>query len=160
MKTEKLESLVEIDEYNLDRELDRQPRNYMRIAIKLADARLAHAEAKAELDLTEAEVAKNVRVNPKKYGLDKITETGLEQVIKLRPEYQAAQTAMLKAKHVMDIYDAVREALEHKKYTLQGRVTLHVNNYHAKVKLPQGVPAAVQEIRKKSARKALRRREE
>lgn len=158
MNTDKIENLMEIDEFNLDRELDKQPRRYMRYAIKLADARLAHAEAKAELDLTEAEMARKIRANPKKFGLDKITDKSLEHTIELQPEYQAAQSAMLKAKHTMDIFDAIREALEHKKYALQGRVTLHVNNYHAKVKMPKGVPAAVNEIRKKSARKPLRDR--
>ncbi len=121
--------LVEIDEENLDLEWVKQPKTVYRFAIALANARLEHARAKANLDVVAAELAKRVRAGPQHYHIDKVTESTVEGAVLMSVEHKAAMELMNKAKWKMDMHQAMIDALEHKKRGLENLVTLHGQNY-------------------------------
>jgi hypothetical protein len=97
---------------------------------KAADARLAMDESKQQLDVEYAEIDRNIREDPKLYGLEeKTTEAGIKACIIESKAYKVAQKEMFKAKHKVDILNAICIALEHKKRALENLVTLHGQAY-------------------------------
>jgi hypothetical protein len=120
---------LDIDENMLDREWVKQPKLFFNWARKLAGARLRLDEAKADLDLVRADLDRDIRANPKKYNLVKVTEDAVKNCIVTLDEYLEALRMVNKNKHQVDIYDAAVKALDHKKRALEKLVDLHGQNY-------------------------------
>ena len=124
-------SILEIDLNRLDREWVDQPRLYYEAAMDLAEARSIMDGAKANLDLVEAEVGKNVRSHPSKYGIDKLTENVVTQEVTASKEYQYALKEYNRTRYEVAISQAKVDALDHRKKALEGAVQLHMANYFA-----------------------------
>src|SRR5438128_12025775 len=62
--------IVEIDPNNLDKECIKLPSDYLQYCFAAVEAIADLDEAKAELDVTEADILSDVRDNPHKYGLE------------------------------------------------------------------------------------------
>ena len=122
-------SFLEIDQNALDREWVRQPTLYFKYALKLAEAKKSVQESAAALDLARAEVSRNIRAVPQDFGLEKVTEKAVEAAILEADAYLVAQEDLNHAKHEVDVLVAVVNALEHKKRSLEGLVSLHGQNY-------------------------------
>lgn len=146
-------SPLEIDDLNLDKECQRQAKLFMTYALRLAHARNDIAEAKAEMDLVEAELSHAIRAKPLKFGIPKFTEQALKLAITLQQEYQDCLRALNRAKHAADVLEAYCDALEHKKKSLDNMVYLQGQNYFSTPKSLNNVPEAVREIRKKRVRR-------
>lgn len=129
------EEVVQIDEHNLDRECLRLPGDYLKWSHASADSRRDVDEAKAALELVEAELAKKIRQEPNVYGLEKVTEGALREVLVTRKDYKEARQAFADAKHQYDLNQAVVSALEMKKRTLTLLVELHGMSYFSEVKM-------------------------
>jgi hypothetical protein len=154
VKQRKIDPLSNIDIDNLDSELVRQPSRVQRIVKTLAQARLDHAEAKADLELVEAKVKKSIRKMPEKYGLAKPTEGAINEVLITQPEYQEAIRKVNQAKYDLDLLDGTLTVLEHKKRSLEGLVSLHGQGYFAAPRVKSGTP----EGRRHAVRKSERRK--
>src|SRR4051812_8934052 len=113
------DSFFEIDLYNLDLECQKQPKIFYEHAITLADARQDYERAKSQRDVIEAELDRDMRLNPETYDLAKITEPALAKAILLEGRYQKANELVIISKHSMDIAQAAVDALDHKKYAIQ-----------------------------------------
>jgi hypothetical protein len=120
-----------IDELRLDREWLAQAELVHEHCLNLADAKLRHNEAKAEADVVAAELDRDVRLHPTKYGLDKLTETVVANTITLQPAHKEAHKKLIQAKHDVDVLEAAVSALEHKKRALENLVALHGMDYFA-----------------------------
>lgn len=132
------DDFLRVDKYHLDEEWERQPRLYFQWARKAADARAAVAEAKAALEVAEAEVYRAVRAAPVHYGIDgRVTEDQIKAAVVLQPKYQRALKALNDAKHAVDILDAAVSALDHKKRSLEGEVQLFLASYYAAPREPR-----------------------
>lgn len=154
MKTE-LE-VVQIDEFNLDKECIRLPSQYLQFAHRSADAKRAVDEAKNALEVVEADLSKRVRDNPGAYGLEKVTESALGAVVLTQPKYQAALQELNKARHESDLSQAVVGALECKKRTLTLLVELHGMGYFASPKISERGREAVDTMMKRKVRRMSR----
>ena len=97
---------VNIDEQALDVECLEQPRITLQYAKWVADMERKKDRAKERVDVVKAELDKDIRNNPDKYGLAKVTEGAVQNTIILQPEYREAQEAYIKAKHESDIAKA------------------------------------------------------
>ncbi len=126
-----------------------QPQMYYEWAEKLADAKQAVGEAKAVLELTEAETALAIRKFPEKYGLEKVTEGGVEAVMITRKEYQAAKTDLIEAMHKEDIFGAAVSAMQHRKTALEKLVDLFLSNYHSAPKSSKNGREHVEDMERK-----------
>src|SRR3990167_3369038 len=147
------DSVVLIDENNLDKECIRLPFDYLKFARLAADAKRDVDEAKASLDVTQAEIAKKIRLKPEDYGLDKVTEAAISTAILLQGEYVEAQDILIRSRHRYDLHQAVVWALEHKKRTLTLLVELHGMGYFSNVKMSKEGKEAVEEMTKTKVRK-------
>jgi hypothetical protein len=126
--------LIGIDRLKLDEEWAEQPRSHHALCLDAADAKLKEAEAKAEVELVEAEVDHDVRLHPGKYGLDdggKLTEKVIAMAVAHSKRYRLAYRDYLLAKHGRDVAEAAVSASEHKKKGLEMEVQLHLSGYFA-----------------------------
>lgn len=129
--------LLEIDKYRLDEEAEGQPGLYLFWADKLAKAELRLAEAKAELDLTRAELSRDIRGRWVEFEPGKPTNEAVEIRIFVNKEYQAAVRAVNDAKYDVDHCKAVVRGAEHRKSMIESLVYLQGQGYFAgRLKLP------------------------
>lgn len=129
--SEDLAALLDIDQLRLDRECVKQPGLYFTYANKLADAKLVLEECDSNISATRVTLAKKIRANPTNYGLDKITEAALHEVISGRDIIKQLEEERRKARHRVDVLGAFVTALEHRKRSLTLLVDLHGQKYFA-----------------------------
>jgi hypothetical protein len=149
-ETEDSRSFLNIDENQLDRAWIEQPRLFERWAFKAATLRLSFDEAKADLDVLEAELGKKIRDRPEKYGLQKITENAVTSTIPLQKEHRNQVNLINTLKYKLGIVQAVVDALDHKKKALENLVQLHGQNYFS---VPQAKNGSMKEVEKQSIRR-------
>lgn len=137
-------SVTDIDESQLEKEWVNQPSKYREYADKLAAARKKLADRKAELDVVEADLKQRIRKQPQKFGIDKVTEGAINEVVTLNKEYQNALSSVNDAKYLVDLYDGTTTALEHRKKALESLVFLWGQGYFAEPKVRKGTEEAVQ----------------
>ena len=128
---------VQIDEFNLDKECIRLPSDYLKAANQAADARKDVDELKNEMEVVDADCSKKIRNDPSLYGLEKITEAAVRNVIVLSKKYQAVVSKLNEAKHRLELAQALVSAMEHKKRALTMLVELHGMSYFAEVRPSQ-----------------------
>ena len=108
-----------------------QPRLYHKYARKLANAKQTLEECKARLELVNAELDREIRLNPLGFGLEKITETVVANTIIVQQGYKEAQEEYIAGKHRVDEVQAVVTTLDHRKRALESLVTLHGQDYYS-----------------------------
>ena len=148
------ENVVQIDEAHLDKECIRLPSDYLKWAHKSADAKRDVDEAKNALEVAEADASRDIRENPARYGLEKVTEKAIGECLATAPSYQAKVRAHIEAKHKAEMVQAVVWALEHKKRTLTLLVELHGMGYFSQPKVSAKGREAVDDMLKKNMRRA------
>jgi hypothetical protein len=127
---------IEIDEMALDVEWLNQPGLMMKYARHSAQMRRELDESKQNLDITKAEVDKDIREHPEKYKLEKITEGAVFSAILTAKKYQDAHTEYLAAKYESDMAQGAVNAFEQRKSALENLVKLHGQQYFAGPKVP------------------------
>lgn len=149
-----LEGIFDIDKDSLDREWVRQPKLYFRYAEKLADANAEVAREKTQLDLARAMASKLVRLNPQKFGLERVSEGAIANALTSIKMVRVALKRFNRAQHEADVIQAAVRALDHKKKALESLVFLHGQNYFSSPKTPKGEAGqAVQDMVKRAIRR-------
>lgn len=144
-----------IDATQLDREWMEQPELYHRYARRLALCRRRHEEAKGNLEVVTAECAKCIRTHPLRFKLEKSSETAIDKIIPLQPEYQKALKALQQAKYDLDIADVAVKTLDHRKKALENLVDLHGQDYFSTPRAKSDrARQAMDTARKRRARRA------
>jgi len=154
------ESAVQIDELNLDKECIRLPSDYLKYAHLSSDAKRDVETLRAEMDVVEADLAREVRANPTDFGIEKETEKAIAAAVLSLPKYQKALRALNAAKHQADLAQAVVWALEHKKRSLTLLVELHGMGYFSSPKITERGRDAVNEMTKRKTRRPLAHEED
>ena len=116
----KMDLKLDIDENDLLNEWRGQAMKVLDYGIQLADARQEEDEIKAELSITIANLDREIREKPEEYGLKKITEGGVANVVLGQPAHQAVQERLREAQYDVRIIWAAIDALSHRKAALQG----------------------------------------
>ena len=129
MAREREPDFFEIDPNELDREWVRQPGLYHKYAVDLADARRDFEQAKTALDIAAADVDSVIRSKPEKFGLEKVTESGVKAAVLSSREYKSATDAVHAARHRVDVLQAAVTTLDHRKKALENLVDLRLANY-------------------------------
>lgn len=145
VEEEEAVDFFEIDKFNLDKEWVRQPKLYHTFSTKLAGARRRHEEAKAFLELTEAELNMKIRSSPAVYGISKVTDKAIEAALAVNKKYLAARDAVIKAQYRVDLLNGAVRTLDHRKRALEDLVDLHLNDYFSRPSVKRSDPAKVEE---------------
>ena len=106
---DKVDAEVSIDRSKLDWENARQTRLYEKYNKKYSKALENKLLAEEVYNGKKALMAKDVRRNPDKYGLDKITESAVLLALPNHPDFKKAQREYLKCYLVYDYYLGVIE---------------------------------------------------
>lgn len=153
---------IAINPNALDVEWVRQPALMGEWCEKLADAKAESDRAKERLDVVEAELAREVRLDPSKFGLEKITESAVSAAVQLDRRCAKATEELINAQHEVEVIGAAVRALEHKKAALTSLVALHGQQYFAGPSVPRDLGKETKELlegqRRNGAREGIRRR--
>ncbi len=151
---------LEVDRLRLDDEWVKHPKQYYVWAKKSADAQYVYDQAKAELELTKAELDQEIRNNPGTYGLpEKVTELKVANTIILQNEYQVALKYLNTKRHELDIAHAAVNTLEQRKRQLTVLVELWIRDYYSEATI-HGKTNEGKEFEKKTVRSRGRKRRE
>lgn len=155
MEKNKAESVVSIDENNLDRECIKLPTQYLQAAFQSAEAKRDVAEGKSELSVVEADLNRAIRADPATYGIEKITESAINAAIATSKEYTKAKQALQEFEYYADLAQALVWALEHKKRSLTLLVELHGMSYFSKPKVSEAGREAVERMTQRKVRRSM-----
>ena len=144
----------DLDKNALDEEWVQQVKLYHAAAERLADARRDWEHAQAEAKIAAAEVGKEARDFPLKYGLEKVTEPGIKEAITLSKKSRDAELAAIEAQHAYDVCKAEVETLDHRKHALQNLVQLRLADYFAEPRVSGNGRERMDEAERRSAFKA------
>ncbi len=141
----------EVDPTRLDRDWARQAQLVYDHCRMLADAREARDRAKAAEDVAKddlkavvARIDQEIRREPGRFGLEKITEGAVEKAVLLTRSYgealellRKARQRVIKKDHRVGILEAVVKALDNKKTGLESCAFLWSRSYFADPKADQ-----------------------
>ena len=136
---------IRIDESALDVEWLQQPHIMLKYARISADASYEMDLAKQNLELIKAELDKEIREDPEKFDIAKVTETVVVNTITRHPAYKAA---LLQYQDLKLEYDYARNAvsaLHAKKEALENLVRLYGMQYFAGPNMPRDLSSEVKQ---------------
>lgn len=128
---------TDIDLSRLEVECMKQPRRLKKHTDLLAEANKDVAEAKANLEVVEADVKRAIRRNPNKYDIHKITEGAVSEAMVISKRYREAKWAVIEAEHTVDVLKGSVKSLDHRKGMIEGAITLHGQGYFSKPRIRQ-----------------------
>jgi hypothetical protein len=159
------DEIIQIDEDDLGTEWAAQPGLMYRWSVKEADARHRHAQLKARLDLTAAELGLAMRLTPADYNLPpKPSNDLVKEAVIANEDFQRWLKKLNEAKHELDVFAAAVFAVEHKKKALEKMVELHSTNYYSEPRVPKttrgdnGFTESVDKGVKKFSRRGAKRK--
>lgn len=130
MKKEHALAVVAINELALDKECVALPTQFINACFNAAEARMELASAEQKLEVAESNLAKRVRDVPGQYGLEKVTEAAIKEIVRTHASLAPAQLAVSDARHELELCGALVSALDHKKRALTNLVELHKAGYN------------------------------
>jgi len=94
-------------------------------------------EAKERLEVGKATIEMDIRANPDKYGLSKVTESAIQSVMVLQDEYRQLMKEYIDAKYEADIAIGAVRAVDQRKSALEELVRLLGSSYFAGPRIPR-----------------------
>jgi len=128
---------VNIDETALDVEWLEQPNLMLKYTRNEADALKQVDLIKEKLGYIKSELDKQIREDPEKFGIAKITETVILNTIQMQDEYKDVMEELIEAQYECNIAKGATKAVQQRKDALQSLVTLYGQNYFAGPKVPR-----------------------
>ena len=128
---------IKIDESSLDVEWLDQPSLMMKYARHAAQCRLEMDKAKEALELVKAELDKEIRSFPDRFGIEKITDKVVENTIPMQPAYKEAINNFIKARFESDVAYGAVKAMETRKDALENLGRLMGLQYFAGPRMPR-----------------------
>lgn len=128
---------VNIDPNSLDVEWLEQPNMMLKYGRIAAQTKLDMDKAKEKLEVVKAELDKDIRLNPEKYDIAKLTESVVASTILLQPEYKEASEAYIEATYEFNMARYAVQAISDRKDALENLVKLHGMLYFAGPSVPR-----------------------
>jgi hypothetical protein len=129
MKSVTFGEMLQIDPYKLDDELLRQPGLFLYWSEKASSARAKASIARFEQEKTEAQISNDVRKDPSKYGIEKVTEAGVTNAVRTSSEFEEVTMERIEATRKAEVLSAVVAALEQRKKSLENLCFLSGQGY-------------------------------
>ena len=128
---------MEIDESALDIEWLEQPTLLFKYGKEKANIEYKANKQKEKLEYEKAKLDIDIRTNHGKYGLEKVTETGIANVIATHKIYLEEKEMYNELLHDLNLITVALNAINTKKYALENLVKLHGMNYFAGPEVPR-----------------------
>lgn len=124
----------EIDKFNLDEELVKHPQLFYLYSEAYSKAQMETQKAKDSWELRKAELELEIKDDPGKFGLKKDTESIVKAKLMTMQEIKKLYEIYLAKLGVERILSKAERAFEHRKKSLEGLVSLQVQNYYSQPK--------------------------
>ena len=128
---------IRIDPTALDVEWLEQPELMRKYAQHVAEMEKLRDAAKERLDVGKARIEMEIRNDPKKFGLEKMTEGSIQSTILLQDEYKRLVQDYNDAKYEYGVAVAAVRAVDQRKTALENLVKLLTASYFAGPKAPR-----------------------
>lgn len=129
-------NLYDIEDYDLDKHWSKQARSYAFWGWKWAEAKRDLDQAEDQLELTKAELDSDIRNEPEKFDIPKITESAIKNAILAHPRHKEAIKKINNLRLEVNKLSVALTALDHKKKALENKVVLFCRNFDAEPKAP------------------------
>ena len=149
---------LRIDESALDVEWLGQAALMGQYVVLAAETRMEMDKAKERLDLAKAELDKDIRMDPDKYDVSKITEGVVLTTVLMQAKYKEASDAFIEAKYEYECAMGAVRAIEHRKTALENLVRLNGQSYFAGPSVPRNLAEEVELKQGRTNRKMVERR--
>ncbi|MFA5355253.1 MAG: hypothetical protein WC302_00745 [Candidatus Paceibacterota bacterium] len=127
---------LEIDRFALDTEWMKQPVLFAKWGEAEAEAEDKRDKLKDQMSVIESDLAKKVREDPTKYGLkEKPTESAINDVVNLHPDYRKVVSDYMEAVKTAKIMTIATRAFEHRKRALEKESELWIAGYYSDPKI-------------------------
>ena len=143
---------LKIDVDSLDVEWADQPTLMIKYTKIAAEARMELDEAKENLGIVKAEIDLEIRRDPEKFDIVKVTESAIQSAIILEENYGKANSRCLKAAYELEMAQGAVRAMDQRKQALENLVRLHGLQYFAGPKVPRDLSKEYQ--KKQNQKKA------
>jgi hypothetical protein len=144
------EADIKIEEGCLDIEWLEQPMKMLQYGKHAAEMKRNLDRAKEKLELVRAELDNEIRSNPNKFGLEKVTDKAIDATIPLQERFKKASSDYLDVRFESDVAFAAVKAFEQRKDALENLVRLHGQQYFAGPKVPRDLPSEMEQRRSKT----------
>ena len=128
--TKDFREYLKVDKYNLDIEWENQANNFMDTCEWYADAVIERDRCKEQLELLKAQVGKEIKDNPKDFGIDKdpgkVTIDALNKATNLDDRVKEQQEELHEKNRQVNIMSGAREALSNKKKAIESLTELTI----------------------------------
>lgn len=155
-KTREIElpnDIFDLDPLTLDKHFLEQPKLVWEYGQELANAKDGADRSKAVLDVAKAEALAEISANPNEFSLnEKPTVSAINSAVDVHETVVAARDKFQRRKHRVDVLQAFMVALEHRKRSLEGLVTLHGQQYFAMPKADEQGQAFLSDQTREGAR--------
>jgi len=128
---------TQIDPDALDIEWLSQARLMMKYTRHAAETRMEADNEKERLDLVKAGLDKEIRLDPEKFDITKITESAIFNTIITQQKYIMANAKYIEARFEAEIAKGAVAAIEQRKTALENLVKLYGQQYFAGPKVPR-----------------------
>lgn len=125
---------IPVDFSNLDREWIDFPEQLFEACEAEREKTAEIKEKKLKLDQLMSEKSTEIRNNPKEFGIDKITERAIEEVLATEEKVVKRKEQLLTLENELEKRKNVRMALYEKRRALENLVTLYGLGYFAEPK--------------------------
>lgn len=120
---------VKIDKYDLDNEWLGQAAKFIYWGEQESNAEYEKDRIKEKVDLTRAELSTQIREDPKKFGLEKVTEGAINEIILQNKKFQEVNGDYIEAVKTAKILTIAKKGFEQRKTALEELVKLYLNGY-------------------------------
>ena len=137
---------IEINKYQLDEELVRQPQLYYDWAKAEVNAGDEVAKAKDDLEITSAKVEIEIRKHPTLFDLPENPKEGLiKAAIIINKKVKRKKKKYLQALKTQRLLSKAERAFEHRKKSLEGLVSINMQMHFSTPKQGQRVDLEIKE---------------
>ena len=116
---------------NLIAECSEQPERMCEAGVAFAEASGAYKRAKVVLERDSSLLAQKVRDMPSAYGLGKVSEKAIQEVVTTNDDIHNAAMALADAEQDMILARCTWEAYTHRQGLIRAEVEMHNFNYNA-----------------------------
>lgn len=124
-------SHFDLDLNKLDQHLLDQARLMYNYSQQLADAKREYARMKRKSEYVTAKVKQAIRADPSSYGVAKLTEDCLKELVVLQSKYQTVEKELEETRYQVDLLQGMVTALTDRKHSLQDFTQLWSQGYFA-----------------------------
>jgi hypothetical protein len=127
-----------------------QPQLMLKVTRLEAELEKAEDIAKEKRDLVKAEIDKEVRSNPEKFKIEKVTEVSVTSAVLSDERYKKASAEYIDAKYESKCATGAVKSFEHRKSMLETLSKLHGQSYFAGPSVPHDLSKLKAEREKKT----------